>query len=255
LVDTQKDDYHFEHDGFCALCEKSTTFVAEHPYFRNSLKCSLCKTVPRNRAIWHYLNVFAPNWRNQALHESSPGWDLVSQRLTKECGNYVASQYDPAVPFGTVVENSRMLAKRYRSENLEDQTFPDNSFDVVVTQDVFEHVFRPDRAILEIARTLKPGGITIMTVPITRKMQPSRRRAELLANGEIRNVLEPQYHGNPLSKDGSLVTIDWGYDIVTYFQHHSGLSFLMLQSDNIDLGIKAELCEVLVGVKREIPVL
>jgi hypothetical protein len=65
--------------------------------------------------------------------------------------------------------------------------------------------------------------------------------------------MEPQYHGNPLAKSGALVTIDWGYDIVEYLHHHSRLNFIMLQVDNIDFGIRADLNEVLVGSKRPIP--
>ncbi|WP_371419407.1 methyltransferase domain-containing protein [Bradyrhizobium sp. CCBAU 051011] len=35
--------------------------------------------------------------------------------------------------------------------------FADDTFDLVITQDVFEHIFRPDLAISDIARTLKIG--------------------------------------------------------------------------------------------------
>ncbi|UGA48937.1 class I SAM-dependent methyltransferase (plasmid) [Bradyrhizobium barranii subsp. apii] len=92
-----------------------------------------------------------------------------------------------------------------------------------MTQDVFEHIFRPDLAIQEIARTLKEGGAFISTVPILLKNRPSKRRAALV-DGKIVHHAEPQYHGNPVSKDGALVTVDWGYDIVSYLQHHSNVS-------------------------------
>jgi SAM-dependent methyltransferase len=176
---------------------------------------------------------------------------MISRRLTKEFERYTASQYDTSVPFGTIVENERMPAKRYRSENLEAQSFTDASFDLVVTQDVFEHIFRPDLAIREIARTLKPGGATVLTVPIVRKARPSQRRATF-ENGQVTHILTPEYHGNPLG-GGALVTVDWGYDIVSYLQHHSDLAFQMLQIDNIDLGIRADLNEVLIGYKLPIP--
>ena len=200
----------------------------------------------------HVLSTYFPNWRQLALHESSPGWDPVSQRLARECKQYTASQYDVSVPFGTRVDARRMPCKQYLSENLEAQTFADQQFDLVVTQDVFEHIFHPDKAVREIARTLRDGGATIMTVPLIRKQRPSHRRASL-AGGMITHHEEPEYHGNPLGKDGALVTIDWGYDICGYLQHHSGLSFLMVSIDNIDLGIRADLNEVLIGFKMPVP--
>lgn len=125
-------------------------------------------------------------------------------------------------------------------------------FDLVITQDVFEHLFHPDRAIKEIARTLKPGGATLMTVPILRKTLPSRRRAEIV-DGAITHLLDAQFHGNPIDAKGSLVTVDWGYDFVAYLQAVSGLSFLMIQIDNIDHGIRADLNEVLIGFQRPLP--
>jgi SAM-dependent methyltransferase len=136
---------------------------------------------------------------------------------------------------------------------LQHQTFADEVFDLVLAQDVFEHIFEPDKAIKEIARTLRPGGAFIATVPIVLKTRPSRPRAAFL-DGQIRHYLPAEYHGNPMSAEGSLVTIDWGYDIGAYLQHHSGLSVLILQKiDNIDQGIRADYIEVLVGIKQTDP--
>lgn len=43
--------------------------------------------------------------------------------------------------------------------------FGEAEFDSVVTNEVFEHVFDPDRFFGEIRRVLKPGGTLLMTVP------------------------------------------------------------------------------------------
>jgi methionine biosynthesis protein MetW len=45
--------------------------------------------------------------------------------------------------------------------------FDADSFDVVVCVEVLEHLFDPQRAIKNISRVLKPGGIFIATVPNT----------------------------------------------------------------------------------------
>jgi SAM-dependent methyltransferase len=245
--------FHFGHAGTCPACDQMADFTANGPYFRNTLKCNKCGSQPRNRALMHALATYFPNWRNLAIHESSPGWDIVSQRLVAECKSYTASQFDTSVSLGEVVIAPRFPCKQYQSENLEAQTFRDGVFDLVITQDVFEHIMHPDRAIKEIARTLKPNGATLMTVPIVNQTRPSIRRARMI-NGEIVNLLEPQYHGSPLG-GGSLVTIDWGYDIIRYLQSHSGLAFVLIQVDNIDLGIRAALNDVLIGFKTPVPAL
>jgi SAM-dependent methyltransferase len=159
----------------------------------------------------------------------------------------VATHFDPNYLFGTSHPSGK-----YRSEELEHQTFDDVSFDLVITQDVFEHLFRPDLAMREIARTLRPGGVDIGTVPLVLKEQPSRRRARFFG-GEIVHELAPEYHGNQLSPDGSLVTVDWGLDIADYLGHVSGLSTTILFIDDLHLGLRAQYLELLVCRKLSIP--
>lgn len=43
--------------------------------------------------------------------------------------------------------------------------FPDDSFDKIIAAEILEHVPRDQRAIGEIARVLRPGGIAAVTVP------------------------------------------------------------------------------------------
>lgn len=230
----------FRHEGHCPICGKAAVFTARHQWFRDHLICETCRSIPRERALFAVVEMYYPDWRSFDIHESSPVKRGASLKFQREAKSYLATQFDPALPLGTVD-----AARSFRNENLEQQTFADESFDLVITQDVFEHVFHPDRAISEIARTLRPGGAHICTVPITRKAQPSVRRAALV-DGKIVHHLEPQYHGNPISSEGSLVTVDWGYDIASYLARASGLDVTMVVIDDIDRGIRAALIEVLV---------
>ena len=234
----------FQHYGYCPICEAPARFVADRLWFRDALVCERCRSIPRERALMEILKSHYPQWRTLAIHEAGPVLRGVSARCAAECPGYVVTQYDPAIGFG-----NRHPVRGYRSEDLERQTFPDEVFDVVITQDVFEHLFRPDLAIREIARTLKPGGAHICTVPIVRKGEPSRRRASKRAEGSIEHLLEPQYHGNPVDPNGSLVVVDWGYDIAEYLDAHAGLNTTICYIDNLDHGIRAEYIEVLVSRK------
>lgn len=117
--------------------------------------------------------------------------------------------------------------------------------DIHVTQDVFEHIRDPFAAFGEIARTLKPGGAYIFTVPLVRQHSKSEFRAKII-DGELVHLKSPQYHGNPIDNKGSLVTIDWGYDICRHIHAATGHYTQMFIIDDLTHGIRAKLNEVLV---------
>ncbi len=234
-------------EGICPICEAESRFVARDPWFRDHLLCVQCGSIPRERALMATIARYYPNWRELRVHESSPAARGASLKLREECPGYVGSHYEPAIEFGSVHPEHGL-----RSEDLERQTFDDASFDLVITQDVFEHLFRPDLAAAEIARTLAFGGAHIFTAPIP-FTGPSVRRARRHANGEIEHLDVPVYHGNPIDNSGSLVTIDYGSDIAPWLDRHSGLTTTIILIDDLSQGIRAELNEVLVSRKIAAP--
>src|ERR1700730_915489 len=237
-----------EVNGFCPICSAPARFRSDSPWLRDFFRCEGCGSIPRERALMAAIEMFYPEWRTMAIHESSPVERGASPRLKRECSAYTASFYDPVVPLGTLHPQ-----QGYRCENLEYLTFADASFDLVLTQDVFEHIFHPDRAIKEIARVLKPGGAYLMTVPIVMKSSPSQRRARIDNNGNITHLKAPEYHGNPIDERGSLVTIDWGYDILDYLTFQSSLCCTMIFMDDLSRGIRAEFIEVIVCRRGVVP--
>ncbi len=188
---------------------------------------------------------FYPDWRNLAIHETSSGGRGASLKLARECKKYISSQYFLDTPGGS-------FKNGVRCENLEALSFEDDSVDLHVSQDVLEHIFNPSLAFKEIARTLKPGGAHIFTVPIVNKSKPTFRRASSEADGTINYFADIQYHGNPIDAKGSLVTFDWGFDLCQQIFSASGLFTHLIQIDDISNGIRAEYIEVLVTKKVEI---
>ena len=229
-------------EGYCSTCNQNVTFVAKHAWLRDHFVCVKCGSIPRERALMQVIEQFYPNWRDLIIHETSPGNRGASVRLQQECKHYLPSQFFPNQKLGDIHNGMRC-------ENLEKLTFEDNSIDMHVSQDVMEHIFNPDKAFKEIARTLKPGGAHIFTVPLVNKMLPSKVRAKISEAGKIEYIEEAMYHGNPIDAQGSLVTMDWGYDIVNYIFDSTGLFTYILTIDDISKGIRAEYIEVLVTVK------
>lgn len=228
-------------DGYCDICEQPTTFSSEYDWLRDHFKCARCGSIPRERAIMACLKQFMPDWHKRRIYECSPGGRGVSVRLAREAPAYVGSQYYPGLPLGALGPHG------YQNQDLEKLTFPDASFDLVVTQDVMEHVFDLQPAFSEIARVLSPDGLHVFTTPLVRKQQHSIRRARRDSTGGVIHYAPPEYHGNPVDPSGSLVTFHWGYDITHYIYQASGLASTIMLVEDLSRGLKAEYNEVIVS--------
>lgn len=226
--------------GYCVICESDTVFVEMDSWLRDHYLCERCKSIPRNRALVNALNVFCPGWKSLELHESSPSGPL-SAYLKANAENYTASYYYADVPRGEYKDGTR-------SEDLSRLTFENDSFDLFITSDVFEHVIEPEAAFSEIARVLRPGGMHVFTMPFYPHLEKSVQRAKLVGD-EIVMLEEPVYHGNPLSADGSLVTYDWGRDFPLVVYEASSLATAVLLVKDRKLGLDGEFLEVFISTK------
>ena len=187
---------------------------------------------------------YFPNFAELRVHESSPVGRGVSTRLADECPSYSSSFLLKDVAPGRLDERTGL-----RCEDLERLTFADGQFDLFVTQDVLEHVFDPVAAFREIARVLSPGGAHIFTVPLVNGPRASERRATRTPSGEIVHHLEPVYHGDPVDPDGALMTMNWGFDLAASITSETGMPTMIVQIDDLDGGIRAELVEVVASFK------
>ena len=228
--------------GECPCCLQQVEFRSDDEWLRDNFRCPECASIPRERALMAVLDRVAPGWPDLAIHESSPGQHGASLRLARECERYQKSQFFPGRALAETVGE-------FRNEDLERQTFRSGSFDIVISQDVMEHVLDPATAFGEIARTLKPGGMHVFTTPLVNGSRPSEQTARRGQDGEIVHLSEPEYHDNPVDPEGSLVTMRWGFDIGEFIFAASGMVTTVFSLDDLSRGIRAELNEVLVSRK------
>jgi len=229
--------------GSCPTCGPAAHFVAHDAWLRDHFICTRCGSIPRERALMAAIEMYRPEWRGLTIHEASPAQRGVSPLLRVQAPGYSCSYFDETRPLGISLPEFGA-----QNENLESMTFADGSFDMFITQDVFEHVFDPVLAIREIARVLKPGGIYLMTVPLVNRGAPSARRAAR-QGGEVVHLQEPQYHRNPATGESWLVTMDWGFDICFELSEASEMRAAMVVIDDVERGIRAEYNEVIVMEK------
>jgi SAM-dependent methyltransferase len=230
-----------KNNGYCHCCSTKTVFEITGPWLRDQYLCENCHSIPRQRALSYILDRFILNWKSLAIHESSPSNDFIK----RYSADYSSSQYFTDSINGEFING-------IRCENLEKLTFSDNTFDIFITQDVFEHIFNPDIAVKEIMRVLKPGGIHIFTTPKHKKVTKSYARAKLKKSGKIQHLYEEQYHGNPIGDGHSLVTWDYGDDFEFLLHKWSGYPTTTYITRDRSLGIDGEYLEVF--ITRKIPI-
>jgi len=237
-----------EYRGHCPICAADVTFRVEGEWLRDQLICPSCPngSIPRERALALVLDEVGPAWRDLRVHESSPSSRGISAKLSRECRQYVATQFFPGHAPGAAVGI-------WRNEDLARQTFSDHSFDIVVSLDVMEHVYEPERVFQEIHRTLVARGLYISTFPVRNAQVAGwERRFELMPDGSRRDIKEPEIHGNPVNEEGAIVTVDWGYDLHKTIADWAPFDVRVHRFADRTHGILGEYTEVVVCSKRPV---
>ncbi len=222
--------------GRCNVCGKATRFFyKEEASWRESLNCEHCRTTSRYRSITRgILCAIAVLSGQEAqsladlpigvtkqlrVYDTQPPFYYGScayplPDLLKATGwiEVELSQYKPNKPMGKV------LSRGITNQNLECLTFADESFDMVITSDVMEHVRLDGHAHREIYRVLKPGGFYIFTVPHSRVWDATLIRVQVAdPDDPLQDIhlLEPEYHGdaNNDKGGGALAYRTYGRDI------------------------------------------
>ena len=143
-----------------------------------------------------------PAFRNLRIYE--PGLIGPFRKLLAPC-SYVSSWFWDGGQAGECQQGVPF-------QDLMNLTFEDNSFDLVLTSDILEHVRKPFAAFTEIERVLKVGGYHIFSIPPTRPM-PAATVFRVGTDGPTDvHILPARYHGAP-NGGRSLVYTDFGADL------------------------------------------
>lgn len=162
----------------------------------------------RQRAMLHAIKSLNA-WNDGLANCEIYGLEQVTtfaERVQSLCTSFVGSEYLPS-------EEARRNSPHLRHEDLMNLSFPASSFDVVFSNDVLEHVPDIDRALSEVCRILRPNGSFVSTFPFRYGQYESEVKASLEGSQIVYHV-EPEYHGNPVDPDGSLVFEVPGWDIL-----------------------------------------
>lgn len=210
-------------NAYCFVCRRPTTLRMdeEHSWIENGARalnwrerliCPTCGLNSRMRAALHLVSVAlgtSGEARIYATEQMSSFFGELSRRFSDVTG----SEFRGYAEAGGATDDNGL-----RHENVEQLSFPDHAFDLIISQDVLEHVAHPERAFREFRRVLRAGGTLLLSVPFDPRRRRTLRRAEIGVAGEVVHHLPPDYHFDPLDPAGCLVFSEFGWDILELLQ-------------------------------------
>ena len=205
----------------CTVCGAFTSFRIESDNLRETCVCAACGATNRHRQVAYVLCAALSKRLGQPvaalpslLHAGKPlaifnteARGPVHAQLASLPAYQASEYFGPSHKSGDRVDG-------VLHEDLQQLSFPDASFDVVLSSDVFEHIPDPYRAHAEVFRVLKPGGRHVFTVPFFPDGHLDQTRARLGPAG-VEHVLPPLYHHDPQTgKDDVLVYTIFGLEML-----------------------------------------
>jgi len=186
----------------CPICGPSLLLrLAAEPI---AVRCARCAASAIHLSLVAVLKSVRPGFGAEAVYELSARGPLF-EFLKRTVANLTASEHFDDVPPGG--RRDGVLCQDVRR-----LTFTDGSFDVCTSTEVFEHVADDVLGFHEIRRVLRPGGMFVFTVPLSRSPATVERAA--VREGRLEHILPPAYHGDRLRGRGQvLVYRDYGLDI------------------------------------------
>ncbi len=203
--------------GYCIFCGKTVPLRVSGSSHRETYRCRFCRSILRQRHLANVIMHLYSQGNNFSSFEHFTA--LLKNKkiyLTQSYGHFhhafrnfpdfICSEYLKNVPAGQTDKQG------IRCEDLQKLSFPDNFFDLIISQDVFEHIAEPDLAWKEILRVLKPGGLHIFSIPF----YPGHKTAvrAKLVEGRLQLLRSRIFHGDNI-RDG-LVFTDFGDDLLDH---------------------------------------
>lgn len=203
--------------GYSIVAKKQVDFLCDFQYglgfpnvnWRERLCCPETEFNNRMRFSIHLIDSFLNLNSNSKIYLMEQV-TATYRFLKNSYENLIGSEFlGSSVSFGSVNLSG------IRNEDATTLTFEDESFDAILSYDVFEHIPNFDLALKECFRTLKKGGRLLFSVPFNSNSEKNIIRATVDESGKINHLLEPEYHGDPIGGgNGILCYQHFGWEIL-----------------------------------------
>lgn len=138
-------------------------------------------------------------YKKLAIWNTESTGPITELLLKYHQGSFISSEYLGSQYYSG--ELVRVGIGSVRNEDIQQTSFANNSLDLIISTEVFEHIPNPYAGFSETFRILKPGGKHIFTVPFSIQSYHDNKLAKL-SGDSIRFFGKPLYHGDMVRKEG-----------------------------------------------------
>lgn len=187
---------------YCPICN-NVSYIRNlnKENLRESCICKGCSSTNRQRQMYFAFQQHIKNLKSvkKIVIYNTESSGPVHNKI-KDNKHYIFSEY-----FGEKYKSGQKI-KNIRHEDLMNLSFDNDSIDIILSSDVFEHISEPYKAHKEIYRVLKKRGCHIFTVPFMQNDYLDQKRAKINKKGNLVHLLPPIYHLDGIRPDeGALV--------------------------------------------------
>ena len=199
---------------YCEVCGKISIMNPSHFHGVNeSYGCGCSGMNSRMRAVFEFiLNNFMDKKKVYIQEKVTPSYYVYEMLFGFD--NIVGSEYLGEDKISG--ESYDYKGHKIMHQDCTKMSFDDNTFDLIISQDVLEHIFDTRKCLSELYRVTKPNGACIIMVPFLYQQKKSEMLARLMEDGAVEYIVNPPVmHGNPVGGSGGILTYwDHGWEFI-----------------------------------------
>lgn len=190
--------------AFCPLCDRRKVMI-KLDADEMAVRCLSCEASAACMSTVSVLRKVSSDIGSLDVYELSARGSLFNY-LKKHAKTLTCSEYFPDLASGE-------FRNGVQCQDVQQLSFPDASFDMCTSTEVFEHVPDDSKGFSEILRVLRPNGVFLFTVPL-HDSSTTVERALIASNGEVQHLLPPAYHNDPIRPASRILVFrDYGWDV------------------------------------------
>ena len=196
---------------FCVCCDKSfITFLPFGVVKRANALCPNCHSLERHRMHYHYMfhQTNLLNGQSLKMLHVAPEIILYNKFIANNAIDYV-----PCAKFGPGFSDQYDYPPKTVDVDITEICFIDNEFDVIYCSHVLEHIPNDRKAMEEFYRVLKPGGWSLLQVPLDINLDKTYEDFSIINTAERKKAFGQWDHVRVYGKDYKDRLTEAGFEV------------------------------------------